>query len=64
MHLQMPNDILNQDLQVLGIRSQGRSNEAQTHNVHMHFGSKPINLADMWYDLTVTTVPGAALTLE
>jgi hypothetical protein len=58
MHLQTPNDII-------GIRSKGRSNEDQTHDFHMHFGSKLLDLADMWYDLTVTTIHGGtALTLD
>ena len=64
LQLQTPNDILDQGLHVLGIRSEGRMNEARTHNFHTQFGSKPLDLADMWYDLTVTTIPGAALTLE
>ena len=37
---------------------------AQTQDFHTHFGPKPLDLADMWYDLTVTTIPGAALTPE
>jgi hypothetical protein len=64
MQLQTPNDILNAGLCCLGIRSNGRTNEAQTHNFHTHFGSKLLNLADMWYDLTVTTILGAALRIE
>ena len=64
MQLQTPNDILNAGLRILGIRSNGRTNEARTHDFHTHFGSKPLDLADMWYDLTVTTIPGAALTPE
>jgi hypothetical protein len=64
MQLQTPSLILRQGLRVLGIRSQGRTNEAQTHDFHKHFGSKPLDMADMWYDLTTTTIPGAALTLE
>ncbi len=64
MQLQTPNDILNAGLRILGIRSHGRTNEARTHDFHTHFGSKPLDLADMWYDLTVTTIPGAALTIE
>jgi hypothetical protein len=64
MQLQTPNDIINAGLRILGIRSHGRTNEARTHDFHTHFGSKPLDLADMWYDLTVTTIPGAALTIE
>ncbi len=62
MQLQMPNNILNQDLYVLVICSQGRTNVAQTHIFYTYFGSsKPLDLADMWYDLTVTTIPGAEM---
>jgi hypothetical protein len=64
MQLQTPNDIINAGLRILGIRSHGRTNEAWTHDFHTHFGSKPLDLADIWYDLTVTTIPGAALTIE
>jgi hypothetical protein len=63
MRLQTPNDILNAGFHFLGIRSNDRTNEGQSHAFHSHFGSKPLNLADMWYNLGLTTIPAAALTL-
>lgn len=31
---------------------------------HKHYGSTPLDLAEMWYDLTVTDITGAALTVD
>ena len=38
------------------------SEEKKKLYFHKHFGSSPLDLADMWYDLVSTDIPGAALT--
>ena len=45
----------------LGPCMQTMSGDAAVMLFHKHFGSSPLDLADMWYDLTVTDIPGATL---
>ena len=37
------------------------SYEAVVESFQKHYGPKPLDVADMWYDLTQTDIPGAAL---
>jgi hypothetical protein len=57
-----PLDILGMGLRCLRIQSDGRSRAASEEDFHAHFGSSPLDLADMWYDLTTTTIPESQLT--
>ena len=57
-----PSDIRNRGLAYLRIRSEGRSVAAQNADFHDHYGSSPLDLAEMWFDLNATDIPGAKLT--
>ena len=45
-----------------GCKFEGKSNESRNEQFHAHYGSSPYDLANIWYDLTETDIPGAALT--
>ena len=48
-----PSDVLRLGLMLLGFELERMSEESGTLQFHMHYGSSPLDLADMWYDLTV-----------
>lgn len=56
-----PSDVMKKGLRYCGIRGTRSSAAAQTKQFHSHYGSSPLDLADMWYDLTTTDIPEAQL---
>jgi hypothetical protein len=62
MMLLAPVDVLNRGLRYLGVcRKNSASHKANLREFCKHYGARPLDLADMWYDLTTTTIPEAAL---
>mgnify|MGYP000167110465 CR=1 FL=1 len=55
-----PSDVLKKGLK--GLQFEGNLAAMRTQQFHPHYGSSPLDLADMWYDLTVTTILVAELT--
>lgn len=56
-----PADVLSRGLRYLGVCCQKSSHEANLHEFRKHYGARPLDLADMWYDLTCTEIPRARL---
>jgi hypothetical protein len=55
-------DVLDKGLRYLNVDVERRmSKDGRIEKFHKHFGSSPLVLATMWYDLTVTEIPGAML---
>ena len=61
--LEVP-DVLEKGLQYLAIQRQGRSKAQQVVQFHKHYGSDPLPIGTMWFDLTATTIPQSTLTEE
>jgi hypothetical protein len=59
MVLLSPIDVLKKGLTFLDI--QRKSESQNTLEFHKHYGSNPLDLAEMWYDLTVTDIPEARI---
>jgi hypothetical protein len=56
-----PRDVLAKGLTLLEIGTHGKSRAWQTDQFHSHYSSDPIDLANMWFDLTTTEIPDAKL---
>jgi DDE superfamily endonuclease len=59
-----PTDVRNKGLKCLNSSSAAArqtTSAAANTEFHKHFGSSPLDLADMWYDLNTTDIPGAQL---
>jgi hypothetical protein len=59
-----PNDILSKGLKYVGVslETQGRKSEFnKRENFKSNFGSTPLVIADIWYDLQHAGIPGAGL---
>jgi hypothetical protein len=48
-----PKEVLIYGLQFLGIRYSRWSESTRIREFHRHYGSSPLDLADIWYDLTI-----------
>jgi hypothetical protein len=59
-----PSDLLERALKVLQIDTNRKSRKWQTEQFHAHFGSDPLDLANMWYDLCSTDIEDAKLTAK
>ena len=59
MVLLSPSDVLRKGLAFLGV--QFKSANQNNLEFHKHYGSAPLDLAEMWYDLTVTDIPEAQM---
>ncbi|KAL7564281.1 hypothetical protein ACA910_014344 [Epithemia clementina (nom. ined.)] len=65
--LQSASEILGHGLNIIGFAShvlKGMSQQMQDDLFQSHFGSAQMVVAEIWYDLTVTTIPEAKLTLS
>jgi hypothetical protein len=56
-----PRDILSRALRILQIDAKGKSQKWKTEMFHAHFGSDPLDLANIWFDLTATSIEDAKL---
>jgi hypothetical protein len=56
-----PTDVMKKGLKYCGVHCFKTSAAANTKKFHKHYGSSPLDLANMWYDLTTTDIPGAQL---
>ena len=55
-------DVLDKGLRYLNVDVERRmSKDRRIEKFHKHFGSSPLVLATIWYDLTGTEIPGAKL---
>jgi hypothetical protein len=57
-----PSDVLEKGLTLLGIEQ--NIDKQKRLQFHKHYGSSPLDLAEMWYDLTVTDIPAARMDEE
>ena len=61
-----PNDVLALGLEIgAGLdteHQQGMSKDARLLSFHAHYGSNPLDMADIWHDLQVGEYEGASLT--
>jgi hypothetical protein len=51
-----PADVMKMGLRYLQLEFRRLSEERQNEEFHKHYGSSPMDLANMWYDLTVTDI--------
>jgi hypothetical protein len=56
-----PNDVLLRGLQYLRMGSSTKSLAQKRKEFHKHYGSSSLDLADMWYDMTVTDIAEARI---
>lgn len=56
-----PDDVLKRGLGYVGVCWRNSSKEANLLQFSKHYGARPLDLAEMWYDLTATDIPGAML---
>jgi hypothetical protein len=61
MVLLSPNDVLKKGLTFLDVQFERKSDKHNRLVFHKHYGSAPLDLAEMWYDLTVTDIPQAQM---
>ncbi len=55
-------DVLEAGLRYVGVDPKHEMSRAnQILEFRKHYGSSALDLANIWYDLTVTTIPGAKL---
>jgi hypothetical protein len=54
-----PTDVMTMGLKYCGIDYFRTSAAANTKQFQKHYGSSPLDFAEMWYDLTTTDIPGA-----
>jgi hypothetical protein len=60
-----PSDLLERALKVLPqIDTNGKSRKWQTEQFHAHFGSDPLDRANMWYDLCSADIEDVKLTAK
>lgn len=62
--LLLPQDVLKRGLWLVSYSPEEQkemSNEDLKEEFHAHYGSSPLVIADMWYDLTTTSIEEAAL---
>ena len=60
-------DVMSIGLNAVGVsfaKQENMSDYAMTVSFRKHYGSSPLDVANIWYDLTVTDIPGAALSAE
>jgi hypothetical protein len=57
-----PEEMLKNGLQFLQIHTFGKSESWKLGKFRSHYGADPITLANQWYDLCLTDIPGAKLT--
>ncbi len=46
-----PSDVQEIGLKIMGVRNGRKNVKTLLRSFHMHFGSSPLDIADMWYDL-------------
>ena len=56
-----PSEVLRKGLLYCRVFSSKRSTAAKTKEFRKHYGASPLDLCDMWYDLTVTDITAAKL---
>lgn len=59
-----PLEVLRYGLAFLKIDRGNKTESYLRVQFHKHYGSSPLDLADQWYDLTVTDIPEAKLSLK
>jgi hypothetical protein len=57
----LPRDMLERALKILQIDTNWKSRQWQTEQFHAHFGSDPLDLANIWYDLSTTDIEDVKL---
>ena len=55
------NTVLEKGLQICRVSSYKKTREAKEREFKCHYGASPLDLSEMWYDLTTTDIPGAKL---
>jgi hypothetical protein len=61
MVLLSPNNVLKKGLTFLDIQLKQKAEKQSTPEFRQQYGSSPLDLAEMWYDLTVTDILEAQL---
>jgi hypothetical protein len=64
MELLSPEDVLKKGLDFVRMPRENKSRDLNLENFHKHYGSAPLDLAEMWYDLTQTDIEGAKLNIK